>query len=209
MDVLLSAQVTEALKQEKRSKAKWQAKYLSAEDQALQAAEDEAAYAAAEAAKAAEKARPGVHNERDASLLRLAMFDDEENLGNSRPSSSRSRPMTAGAARSQREQIRRAVEADVAASRTRSHRITGDLSYPSLVKDIGPSLWQSVNPNYVANSRPSSSMHSAHTYNARTVEKPDKTHHLKLNEFMRHADKCLQLGELPFLSGGMKATPGF
>lgn len=82
-------------------------------------------------------------------------------------------------------------------------------------------------------------MHSAHTYNARTVEKPDKTHHLKLNEFMRHgaarghrdgtawcpftarptdrapatsaraADKCLQLGELPFLSGGMKATPGF
>lgn len=108
MDVLLSAQVTEALKQEKRSKAKWQAKYLSAEDQALQAAEDEAAYAAAEAAKVAEKARPGVHNERDAGLLRLAMFDDEENLGNSRPSSSRSRPMTAGAARSQREQIRRA-----------------------------------------------------------------------------------------------------
>ena len=35
-------------------------------------------------------------------------------------------------------------------------------------------------------------------------EKVDKEHHLKMDGFMRHADKCLQLGEKPFVSGGMK-----
>lgn len=33
----------------------------------------------------------------------------------------------------------------------------------------------------------------------------DKTHHLKQDAFMNHAEKCLQLGEKPFVSGGMKA----
>ena len=36
----------------------------------------------------------------------------------------------------------------------------------------------------------------------RLGEKVDKTHHLKLDGFMKHADKCLQLGEKPFLSVG-------
>ena len=39
-------------------------------------------------------------------------------------------------------------------------------------------------------------------------EKVDKEHHLKMDGFMRHADKCLQLGEKPFVSGGMKASGG-
>ena len=36
----------------------------------------------------------------------------------------------------------------------------------------------------------------------------DKTHNLKMDTFMKHADKCLQLGEKPFKSGGMKLAAG-
>ena len=53
-----------------------------------------------------------------------------------------------------------------------------------------------------------SSQHGVHTFKPREGwgERVDKTHHLRQDEFMAHADKCLQLGEKPFLSGGMKLT---
>ena len=81
-------------------------------------------------------------------------------------------------------------------------------SRPAHAQDIGPSLWISVNPNY-APSRFSSTQHRTHHYNRAKGwgEKVDKKHHLKQDEFMAHADKCLQLGEKPFLSGGMKLKP--
>jgi len=56
-----------------------------------------------------------------------------------------------------------------------------------------------------------SASHSVHKFDYRTGwgERVDKEHHMKLDVMMRHADKCLQLGEKPFVSGGMKsAGPG-
>ena len=37
-------------------------------------------------------------------------------------------------------------------------------------------------------------------------EKVDKTVFLRQDALMAHADKCLQLGEKPFVSGGMKLS---
>ena len=87
----------------------------------------------------------------------------------------------------------------------RSHRYTGDLSIESMLKDIGPGLWISINPAY-APIKSSSSSHRVHFFDKKKgwAEKVDKTHHLKMDDFMAHADKCLQLGEKPFTSGGMK-----
>ena len=39
-------------------------------------------------------------------------------------------------------------------------------------------------------------------------QKVDKTHHVKVDVLLAHADKCLELGEKPFVSGGMKASSG-
>merc|ERR1719217_178940 len=82
------------------------------------------------------------------------------------------------------------VRDQVAQSRPRSHRITQDLSTPSLLRDIGPGLWISINPGYT---------HANRSFFT-------SSHHAKQDAFMAHADKCLQLGEKPFLSGGMKLT---
>ena len=76
-------------------------------------------------------------------------------------------------------------------------------------QDIGPGLWTSVNPQY-APLKPTSSQHRAHNYDKSKGwgDRVDKTHHLKQDAFMAHADKCLQLGEKPFVSGGMKLAKG-
>ena len=52
-----------------------------------------------------------------------------------------------------------------------------------------------------------SSSHSTHAYikDKGWGEKVDKTHHFRPDTMSMHADKCLQLGEKPFVSGGMKA----
>ena len=38
------------------------------------------------------------------------------------------------------------------------------------------------------------------------AEPTNKTHNLRQDEFMAHANKCLQLGEKSFKSGGMKLS---
>ena len=105
----------------------------------------------------------------------------------------------------QYELARLKVASDVAASRPRNHRFTGDMSSESMLRDMGPGLWASINPGYTS-FRLSSSSHATHAFNPKRGwgEKMDKTHHMKQDSFMAHADKCLQLGEKPFVSGGMK-----
>ena len=76
-----------------------------------------------------------------------------------------------------------------------------------MLKDIGPGLWTSINPSY-APMKLASSMHRCHVYDKGKGwgDKVDKTHHLKQDEFMQHAEKSLQLGEKVFVSGGMKLS---
>ena len=59
------------------------------------------------------------------------------------------------------EVMRAKVAEEVAAARQRSHRITGDLSTESMLRDIGPGLWVSVNPGY-SSVKQSSTTHSTH-----------------------------------------------
>ena len=179
---------------EKKAKQRWEEKYLSQEEQEAIALE-EAEIAKEMAAKSKTSFPP--RNEREAMALRLKAFDDEPE-----PPAASERVLP------QYEVLRRKVAADVAASRPRSHRFTGDLSLESMLKDIGPALWISVNPNY-APTKLASSQHRAHIFDRKRGwgERVDKTHHLHANEFMKHAEKTLQLGEKPFLSGGMKIKP--
>ena len=69
----------------------------------------------------------------------------------------------------------------------------------SLLSDIGPGLWISVSPGYVCPTRRTmtSSQAHAHVFDAAKgwADPCDKTHHLKQEEMMKHADKCLQLNE--------------
>ena len=102
--------------------------------------------------------------------------------------------------------------AQVASERQRSHLMTRKTDTGSLLADIGPGLWVSVNPGYVCPTRRTmtSSQAHAHVFDAAKglADPCDKTHHLKQEEMMKHADKCLQLNEKPFVSGGMKLSAG-
>jgi len=193
MDQQASARWLETLKREQSAKQKWQDKYLTDD---MRQREYEEEQAAREELSAMEKKRPGRISERDAMELRLKALDDEPV-----PTTS-AEPVLP-----EYEVMRRRVAAEVAATRQRSHRFTGDLSTESMLKDIGPQLWTSVNPMY-APSRLTSTNNRTHFYDKTKGwgDKVDKTHHLKQDAFMAHADKCLQLGEKPFVSGGMKAT---
>lgn len=197
MDQQASSRWLETLKSEARAKQRWNEKYLTDEQLAQEREEDE--QAAKQLSNRAQSAPGGRRlNERQAMELRLAAFDDE----NFAP------PPSAEKRLPDYEVLRQRVAEEVARTRARSHRFTGDLSTGSMLKDIGPALWISVNPNY-APTKLASTMHKSHIFD-RTKgwgEKVDKTHHLKLEGFMKHADKCLQLGEKPFLSGGMKIKP--
>jgi hypothetical protein len=104
--------------------------------------------------------------------------------------------------------MRREIRDEVAATRPYSHVMARKYDANSILKDIGPSLWISLNPAYTSSKElRTSTSHRAHAYDASEGwgERPDKTHHLKQDAFMAHADKCLQLGEKPFVSGSMKA----
>jgi len=193
MDQQASARWLETLKREQSAKQKWQDKYLTDD---MRQREYEEEQAAREELSAMEKKRPGRISERDAMELRLKALDDEPV-----PTTS-AEPVLP-----EYEVMRRRVAAEVAATRQRSHRFTGDLSTESMLKDIGPQLWTSVNPMYPP-SRLTSTNNRTHFYDKTKGwgDKVDKTHHLKQDAFMAHADKCLQLGEKPFVSGGMKAT---
>ena len=192
MDQQSSARWLETLKSEARTKAKWQSKYLTAEQ--LQAEADEDLRYQEELAASGKTQKKGV-SERDAMEMRLAFLDqipEPEQPPKELP---------------QYEIMRQRVAAEVAATRQRSHRFTGDLSVDGMLKDIGPGLWISINPAY-APLKYSSTSHRSHAFDKAKgwAEKPDKTHHLKCNEFMAHAEKTLQLGEKPFVSSGMKLS---
>ena len=189
MDQQNSMRWTEALKAEKRSKLRWMEKYLTPQE--MQREQEEEAAAISELSSTKSEIRKG-RSERDMMELRLANVDDS--IAEKAPA-----PLP------KYELMRRQVAAEVASVRQRSHRYTGDLSTESMLKDIGPALWISVNPQY-APTKAASTTHLAHIYhkNAGWGARVDKTHHLKQDEFMQHAEKSLQLGEKVFISGGMK-----
>jgi len=180
---------TETLKAEKRCKAKWMEKYLTEEEQQRELEAEQAAQAELMASMPA--ARKG-RSERDCMELRLAGIEAAAGEEEQPPPPSY-------------ELARRRVAEEVAATRQRSHRITGDLSTDSMLKDIGSGLWCSVNPGYTQ-FKLTSSMHSTHVYNKNKGwgERVDKAHHLKRDECTQFAEKSLQLGEKVFVSGGMK-----
>ncbi|KAL1529629.1 hypothetical protein AB1Y20_000571 [Prymnesium parvum] len=190
----------EMMKRERRAKEKWQGKYMPPEElQALRKEEQAEALALKENARFPNRMPHGRLSERDASELRLKGLDGECEL-----EEEALRPV------SRYEAARRKIAEEVAATRPRSHRITGDLSTETMLRDIGPGLWTSVNPAYNSYRNNCSTSHSTHTYDTKLGfgEKVDKTHHMRLEPMMAHADKCLQLGELPFVSGGMKLKNG-
>jgi len=202
MDQQSSARWLETLNREKRAKQKWQGKYLTPEEQQVVLDEEQFEVAALKE-NAGNVKKTGHLSERDAGMLRLASLEDDMAAATI---AARPRPVSA------HEAMRRKVAADVSASRPQSHRYTGDLSTRSLLKDIGPGMWQSVNPSYsFTRHQFTSASHSVHKFDSHKGwgERVDKEHHVKLDVMMRHADKCLQLGEKPFVSGGMKsAGPG-
>jgi len=194
MDQQSSQRWLETLKAEKRAKNKWEHKYLTAEQQQRERDEQDAAFSELGMGSSMQKTKR--MSERDAMEARLRALDDEENVPQQRPHTVPDISL-----------LRQRVAAEVAATRARSHRFTGDLSTESMLKDIGPMLWTSVNPSY-APFKLSSSQHRIHRFDKTRGwgERVDKTHHLKMDDFMAHADKCLQLGEKPFTSGGMKLS---
>ena len=194
MDQQSSARWLETLKAEVRAQQKWEHKYLTEEQRAKEAAEVQEAYASLSGSLMPQHTKRV--SERDAMELRLKALDDEPDVDEDKP---RVPPHY--------EVLRARVAAEVAATRPRSHRITGDLSTEGMLKDIGQGLWTSINPSY-APIKLSSSQHRTHVYDKTKGwgDRVDKAHHLKQDAFMAHADKCLQLGEKPFHSGGMKPT---
>lgn len=191
MDQQSSARWLETLKREKRAKEKWQGKYLTEEEHQRELEEEKEAMQALNKVERGDVRR--TITERDAMELRLAALD---NLQEEEPEE---KPLAAY------ELARLRVAQDVASSRPRNHRFTGDMSSESMLRDMGPGLWASINPGYTS-FRLSSSQHATHKFdpNRGWGERQDKAHHLKQDAFMAHADKCLQLGEKPFVSGGMK-----
>ena len=191
MDQQASDRWLETLKKEQRSKNKWENKYLTEEQKQREAAEQEAVYAQYMASSAPRRA----NSERDAMEMRLAAFDNEVD------------PPKEVIVNPAMEVTRERIAAEVAAARQRSHRFTGDLSTESMLGDIGPGLWSSINPMY-APMKPRCTSYDAHSYDKSKGwgEKVDKQHHNKMDDFMKHAEKCLELGEKPFVSGGMKKS---
>ena len=219
-DTQMTARWYEQVRREKRAKDKWQAKYLTEEQLELERQ--------AEAAALSElRGRPKHKklSERDAMLMRLAAVEreageaaDEEAAGEEGGAATggvpQARRMTA------HQVARERIRQEVAATRERNHRITHDLTTESLLNDLGPALWISFNAGYkhpgaTPGTRTGvSTIQKTHIYDpkadgaAKWSADIDKTHNLKMDTFMKHADKCLQLGEKPFKSGGMKLAAG-
>jgi len=190
MDQQNSMRWSETLKAEKRCKANWMEKYLTEEEQLRELEAEQAVQA--ELMAAAPATRKG-RSERDCMELRLAGDDV-----NAEPSKPPPPPPSY-------EIARQRVAAEVAATRQRSHRVTGDLSTESMLRDIGPGLWTSINPGYNQHMM-TSSMQTTHIYNKSKgwMDKVDKMHNLRRDPVNQHAEKALQLGEKVFVSGGMK-----
>ena len=185
MDQQNSQRWAERLKSEKMAKAKWQAKYMTEEEQQREAVAEQEAYN-----KMVERNAkpPQRRSERDCMEARLVNLDAElEAFGLEKPQPPQ---MT------EREQLRQKIAERVAAARVRNHRITGDLSTEAMLQDIGPALWISTNPSY-SQFRLSTTSQSTHVYDKSKGWNPqvDKQHFLKRDEFMMHCEKTLQLGE--------------
>lgn len=130
MDQQNSMRWSETLKAEKRCKAKWMEKYLTEEEQQREMEAEAAIHAELATSKSA---APKRLSERDVMELRLAGIDMNDAESKQTPPP-------------QYEIMRRRIAEEVRANRQRSHRITGDLSTESMLKDIGPGLWTSINP---------------------------------------------------------------
>ena len=118
MDQQSSARWLETLKAEARTKAKWEHKYLTEEQQRREAQEVATALSELGGSGGPVKHTKSI-NERDAMAMRLKIFDDEENdpgLAEKPPTKSYS------------QLLRERVAEEVARTRPRSHRFTGDLS---------------------------------------------------------------------------------
>lgn len=201
----------ETLKRERRVKARWENKYLSPEELRQQSAAEDAANAFEPSAQGA-AARQRM-SEKEAMERRLSNLGrdlksapagstalDEGGLSTLPPSSMPAYQIA-------RQQL---VE-KVSEMRPRSHRLTQDKRLSALLADIGPGLWVSMNPGYVhaSKSTRTTSSHYAHGYDdSWKIDQNGfgKKYHVRNSTFMSHAEKCLQLGEKPFKSGGMKLT---
>ena len=219
MDDQASKRWLESMRRERRAKEAWQAKYLTAEEQ-QRSKEEQDALGAIEEAKPPKGKRL---TERDVMMQRLSKYADDGSAGE---------PVPVPAYQLQRERIRK----EVAASRPRAHRLTRDLTTGAMLRDMGPGMWISINPGVRLEwAHPSprspvpkrglasrlagyvhatpkfftSSTHITHEFDPKKgwTDPPDKTHHMKQDDFMAHADKCLELGEKPFVGGGMKLKP--
>ena len=147
MDQQNSMRWAETLQREKNAKLKWQQKYLTVEEQQREQEAEDAMVSELSSAPASKK---GHLTERDVMELRLASIDDEG-------------PHKEPAPLPKYEVMRRKVAEEVARTRTRSHRFTGDLSADAMLRDIGPGLWVSINPSYAPKKLTSSSQ-STHVY---------------------------------------------
>lgn len=127
MDQQSSARWLETLKREKRAKEKWQGKYLTEEEHQQEIEEDRAMMSQISGNETRDKRR--TLTERDAMELRLAALDDLPEQADEKP------PLA------DYELARLRVAQDVAASRPRNHRFTGDMSSESMLRDLGAGLW--------------------------------------------------------------------
>lgn len=132
MDEQNSRRWLETINRERRTKDAWKEKYLTKEElQRLR--EEQDALAREEAEK---PVAPSKLSEREGMLKRLAEYE----VSPEEEAAAAARPMTTY------EAARLRVAQQVDATRPRSHRMTQDLSTPSLLRDVGPGLWISINP---------------------------------------------------------------
>lgn len=197
----------ERVKRERRCKSNWENKFLTPEEQENARAEEEQE----QVALSQLQPRPNKHlSERDVSLLRLSNLKDE--AGQIPMAEDRRRPLSVPSSQQQYLAMREDVRQQVSATRPRSHRLTQRKDLNSLLNDLGPGLWGAINPGYVhsSNNTYRASSHRVHRFDTNRgwpAEPVRKLHNLRQDEFMGHVEKCLQLGDKPFKSGGMKLAP--
>jgi len=195
----------ERVKRERRCKSRWETKFLTEEEQENARAEEQTE----QRMLAQLQPRPNKHlSERDSALLRLSNLKGDTDA---MPAvEDRQRPASVPSSQQRYVALREQVRQQVSASRPRSHRITHRKDINSLLSDLGPGLWGAINPGYVHGNPYIPSSHRVHRYDTSRgwpAEPVHKLHNLRQDEFMGHVEKCLQLGDKPFKSGGMKLAP--
>jgi len=194
----------ERVKRERRCKSNWESKFLTQYEQENSRAELEQEQGRLQQLKPIANKHL---SERDVSLLRLSNLKQETDQLPA--ADSHRRPASVPSSQQQYLAMREAVRQQVSATRPRSHRLTQRKDINSLLADLGPGMWGGINPAYVHtnNATYTASSHLWHVYDQRRgwpAEPVRKEHNLRKDEFMGHCEKCLQLGDKPFKSGGMK-----